>query len=123
MLWGGVIRLGGLVLGARRCGAVLWDGVEWGRRGATYSSWSSMSACVPSALDVHLGAAVAVAVAVAGVWWESEEEAEEAERRKTMATSLVLPVRVERRSMRARVWARVGSCREVGVRRRRCRYL
>lgn len=79
-----------------------------------------MSARVPSALEIHLGAAVPVAGA--GFWWEAEE-AEEEERRKMMATSLVLPVRVERRSMRARVWARVGSCREVGVRRRRCRYL
>lgn len=76
-----------------------------------------MNACVPSALEVQLGAAVPVAGP--GFWWEVEEE----ERRKMMATSWVLPVRVERRSMRARVWARVGSGREVGVRRRRCRYL
>lgn len=74
-----------------------------------------MKACVPAAvLDVEIGVEADVDVPGAVV--------PGLDRRKMMPMSLVLPVRVERRSMRASVSERLVSFSEVGVRRRKCRY-
>lgn len=80
-------------------------GREGQERCGTYSNCSSMNACVPCTLDVD---------ADVGDFWEAWSE-----RRKMIPTSLVLPVRDERRSMRASVVGRLISCREVGERRRK----
>lgn len=104
-----------------------WGGVggEEGKRGTegivrmharrTYCNCSSMNACVPSALGVAVAVDIGGRVDLVG-FCESGSE-----RRKMIPTSLVVPVRVERRSMRASVWARLDSCSEVGVKRRKYR--
>jgi len=76
-----------------------------------------MNACVPSALGVGGGVGVGTGGDVdLGSFCESGSET-----RKMIPTSLVVPVRVERRSMRASVWGRLDSCSEVWFKRRRCR--